>query len=36
VLDLRQVRVGDADEVGELAHGELLELPLAANELAER
>jgi hypothetical protein len=35
-LDLRQIRVGDAGEVRQLAHGELLQLALAADELAQR
>ena len=35
-LDLRQVRVGDADEVRQLAHRELLQLALAADVLAQR
>jgi hypothetical protein len=34
-LDLRQVGVRDPDEIGQLAHGELLQLALAADELAE-
>ena len=35
-LDLGEVRVGDPDHPRELPHGELRELALAADELAER
>jgi hypothetical protein len=35
-LDLRQIRVGDADQIRQLAHGELLQLALTADELAQR
>ena len=34
-LDLRQVRIRDPGEVRELAHAQLAQLPLAANDLAE-
>ena len=35
-LDLRHVRIGDADHVGELAHRERVQLPLVADDLSER
>ena len=35
-LDLREVRVGDADQAGELAHRELLQLALPADVLTQR
>jgi hypothetical protein len=34
-VDLREVRIGDAGEVGELAHRQLAQLALAADDLAE-
>ena len=34
-LDLREVRIGDAGEGGELAHRQLAQLALAADDLAE-
>ena len=35
-LDLRHVGIGDADHVGEPAHRERVQLPLAADDLPER